>query len=368
MSISYKKTDEELKKIISLIKISKCITPLNDSSERKKFLDEYSINKVYNPQYIYQKKPNSILNAKAMLFRIKDKVIDKMHKDLINKLLLVIEFIENINNDNKQIFTNGVPSSEMIAIAKLSFPFKNIDKTEKTIGPKAAKKAFLEYIRGYGINDWNVKVKKIMVAKANVDSSKKTIFIKNKNYSLHELNNLISHEIEVHVLRAFNGEKSKNILFSLGTADYLKTEEGLAIMMEQLSGNHNPLRFKFFAARAIAADLAITKSFYEVFNTLHKKYHLSKHNAYIITKRVKRGLRDTSKPGGYIKDHVYFEGFYMIKKFMQNGGDIRPLFIGKISLSELPLVKDEIMNTEGIIIPKAVEAHYEYLSKQKVFY
>lgn len=368
MHQSYKEINDELREIISLIKVSKCITPLNDSFERKKFLKAYSKNIIYNPQYKYAKMPKSIMAAKARLLKIEGKTDCEMHFSLVRKLLLLIEFLENIKDDTTQVYTNGKPDEKMVAIAKISIPKTKTERQKKVISPKDAKKAFLEYLLGYGIRDWKVKIKKKMVAKSNVESSKKTVFIKDKKYSLREINNLLAHEIDVHVIRSVNGEKNKNVLFSLGTADYLRTEEGLAIMMEQLTGNYNPLRFKFFAARIIAADLAITKSFYEVFDTLHKKYRLSKYNSYIITKRVKRGLLDTSNPGGYIKDHVYFEGFCMIKEFMHSGGDIRPLFAGKISLSEIDIAKDESLNTENIIIPKALDAHYMYLSKQKVLY
>jgi uncharacterized protein (TIGR02421 family) len=368
MDKSYRNINDELKKIISMIKVSKCITPINDSCERKKFLDAYSKKIVYNPKYTYAKTPRSIIAAKVMLLRLKRDIRDAMQEALAKKLLLLIEFLENIKDDKKQVYTNGRPDPKMVSLAKITISNEREEIQKRTVSAKDAKKVFREYLFGYGIKDWKVAVKKKMIAKSNVNSSKKTVFIKQRRYSLHEINNLISHEIEVHVLRSVNGQKNKNVLFSLGTADYLKTEEGLAIMMEQLSGNYNPIRFKFFAARIIAADLAVTKSFYEVFDALHKRYHLSRHNAYIITKRVKRGLIDTKNPGGYIKDHVYFEGFCMIRKFMQEGGDIRPLFAGKISLLELSLVKNESLNTDEIIIPKAVQAHYQYLSKQKVFY
>lgn len=366
MNYSYEQVNDELRRIIPLIKISKTITPLNDNVEKKKFFNAYSKRQVYNPQYQYSKMPRSVLEAKRRLFRIRDFVLDKKQDDLVKKLLLMIEFLESVGEDKKQIFTNGRPDPQMVAVAKMTFPQEKMAKSLRKVTAKEARKAFLEHLSLYDIKDWKIKIRKDMIAKANVEASKKTVHIKDRNYSHHEINNLIAHEIDVHVLRAVNGKKNKDVLFSLGTADYLKTEEGLAIMMEQLTGNYNPLRFKFFAARVIAADLAVTKGFHDVFQTLHKRFKVSKHNAYIITKRVKRGLVDTSKAGGYIKDHVYFEGFYMIKKFMQSGGDIRPLFAGKIALTDLNLVKNE--NLKNLIIPKAVEAHYQYRSRQMVLY
>ncbi|MBR9690151.1 DUF1704 domain-containing protein [Candidatus Woesearchaeota archaeon] len=363
MRISKKKLYEELNEIIPKIKLSESVTPKNDYSQRKKFIAAYNKGEVYNPQYKYKKKQKKLQNLKDSLLNLRQCDLDKYNMSLIRKLLLHIDFIDSIGGDENQVYTNGKPDSDMVALAKELIPKKKGRMQKRILVAKEAKTSFMEYLSGFGIRDWKVVIKKKMIAKASVDPSKKILFIKDRKYSFHEVNNLISHEIAVHILRAVNGYRQKNPLFYLGTGDYLRTEEGLAIMMEQLTGNYSEQRFKFFCARIIAADMSLSKSFYHIFNALHKKYNLSKHNAYIITKRAKRGMVDTSLPGGYIKDHVYFEGFQMIRKFMQEGGDIRPLFAGKIALSERSLVKKESIKKD-ILVPLAVGAHYNYRAKQ----
>lgn len=364
MRLTEKKISNEITSLISSVKFAEWTTPTNDYVERKKFFKAYSKKEIYNPQYKY-KKPKSLKNIKEKLIELEKKISDKFYIDVIQSHLLTLEFLESIGNDNKQVYTHGTPDAEMVALAKKNIPKEKGRTQKRNISAKDARTSFLEYLHNYGLRDWKVTIKRKMVAKSLVEPSKKTVYIALRNYSLHEINNLISHEIEVHALRAYNGFSQNRSIFSTGTSDYLKTEEGLAIMMEQLTGNHNPQRMKFFAARTIACEMALTKSFYEIFHELHTRYNLSKHNSYIITKRVKRGLIDTKNIGGYIKDHVYFEGFQMIKRFMENGGDIRPLFAGKISLDELNLFKKNILKKPRII-PRAVEAHYEYRSKQKV--
>lgn len=64
-----------------------------------------------------------------------------------------------------------------------------------------------------------------------------------------------------------------------------------------------------------------------------------------MTIRAKRGLGDTSKPGGFIKDHVYLEGKVLLDDFVKDGGDLTPLYAGKIGLQHIDLVK------KGIIKP-----------------
>ena len=364
MTTSDLKVSNELIRINRLIKFSEWTTPLNDGEQKKIFLKNYKLNKVINPQYIY-KKPKNLDKIKEELLSLLTKTNNTMYINAIIKGAKQIEFLQSVSDDDTQVMTNGIPNPDMVALAKQTIPKEKGRAQKRNITAKDAKTGFIEYFKSYDLKDWKVKIKREMVPKASIEGSKKTLYIADRKYSLHEINNLIAHEIEVHALRALNGYNQKSPIFAMGTSHYLRTEEGLAIMMEQLTGNYNPQRFKFFAARIIACDLAITKSFHYIFDKLVKRYNISKHNAYIITKRVKRGTMDTSKPGGYIKDHVYFEGFHMIKKFMQDGGDIRPLFAGKINLDEIHLVKDGTLKYPKVI-PKAVEAHYHYRSEQKV--
>ena len=50
---------------------------------------------------------------------------------------------------------------------------------------------------------------------------------------------------------------------------------------------------------------------------------------------IKRGLADTSEPGGFTKGIVYFRGLRAIEQFIAEGGDLRRLYIGKIALEDL---------------------------------
>ena len=70
-----------------------------------------------------------------------------------------------------------------------------------------------------------------------------------------------------------------------------------------------------------------------------KKYGFKDKDAFTITFRAKRNLCDTSQPGGFTKDYVYFSGYYKIKDYVK--GDIeklKDLFIGKIKLKDLKIL------------------------------
>jgi len=179
-----------------------------------------------------------------------------------------------------------------------------------------------------------------MSANIFVSPSEKRVFLKNRNFSFRDIRTLLSHEIETHVFRSANGYLQKyKVLGSVGTPDYLETEEGLATLMEDLNYNHNYVRFKFICARNIAATESLDKSFYEVFKILKEKYNLSINNSYLITKRLKRGLKDTSQQGGFIKDHLYFQGREKVIDYINEGNSLKSLYSGKYGIKDLKYLK-----------------------------
>ncbi|MDY6769446.1 MAG: hypothetical protein SVU88_00570, partial [Candidatus Nanohaloarchaea archaeon] len=57
--------------------------------------------------------------------------------------------------------------------------------------------------------------------------------------------------------------------------------------------------------------------------------------AFIRAYRVKRGLQDTSRPGGFIKDHIYFQGY---RRLEQEPGLAADLYAGKLGFDDVGLV------------------------------
>ena len=67
-----------------------------------------------------------------------------------------------------------------------------------------------------------------------------------------------------------------------------------------------------------------------------------------ITLRAKRGLSDTSEPGGLTKDYLYLDGYYKVKKYIETGHDIKKLYVGKIAIEHVSLVD----KMENIVKPR----------------
>ncbi len=129
-------------------------------------------------------------------------------------------------------------------------------------------------------------------------------------------------------------------MFALGLPGYLSTEEGLAAYFEELTGNTDEEKMRDYAGRVIAVNSVCKNlSFREAYEKL-RGYGFTEGKAWRLAIRAHRG-------GGYIKDHVYLKGYFQVKKFAEKNGDLKSLYVGKIGIQHLPLVKNLLK--EGIL-------------------
>lgn len=106
--------------------------------------------------------------------------------------------------------------------------------------------------------------------------------------------------------------------------------------------------------------MASKLSFVELFNDL-EKYIDSRLSRWRFVLRLKRGLIQTSEPGGLYKDQCYLEGAV---EFLQNRNslDIIGLFTGKISIEDLNKPKiQKVLNKESIKLPTYVQDMEKYM-------
>jgi len=134
--------------------------------------------------------------------------------------------------------------------------------------------------------------------------SEKTLQVKKgETFTQKDIKRLIVHEIGVHTTRYVNGERQSYKLFVYGTAGYDETEEGLAVWNEELNQVLSRNALRNYAGRVLAIHWALQYSFSETYQKLCK--YFGEQEAYHLTLRVKRGLKDTSQPGAYTKDSIY---------------------------------------------------------------
>jgi len=145
---------------------------------------------------------------------------------------------------------------------------------------------------------------------------------------------LIQHEVGTHILTYFNGRAQPLKLLYCGMPRYEELQEGLAVLSEYLVGGLTSSRLRLLSARVIAVQAIIRGAdFIETFRILHNDHGFDEHQAYTITMRVYRG-------GGLTKDAIYLKGLMRVLKWLEQGNELEPLFIGKIREDYVPLIKE----------------------------
>ncbi|MCB9894140.1 MAG: DUF1704 domain-containing protein [Planctomycetes bacterium] len=178
---------------------------------------------------------------------------------------------------------------------------------------------------------------------------------KGATYGPTDIASLGVHEVQTHVLRTRNGEMQpfRSLFFhgfprvDASASGYLATEEGLATFNEELAGVLSNRRRRLLAGRVKAVYLMDKEelSFGEIFHTLVQQHKFTKEEAYTICERVFRG-------GGYTKDHIYFFGYEQVKALWQtNPEDFEILYMGKLGVAHIPIVRRLYKNGLGILYP-----------------
>lgn len=161
---------------------------------------------------------------------------------------------------------------------------------------------------------------------------------------------LLQHEIGTHLVTRYNGGVQPFQQLEVGLAGYDGLQEGLAVLSEYLVGGLSRFRIRVLAARVVAAHRLVNgASFIDTFRLLDRTFEFSQRTAYTIAMRIYRG-------GGLTKDAVYLRGLLQILKYLREGGELEPLYIGKIASAHLPLIAE--LRIRGVIKPPALQPRY----------
>ena len=161
---------------------------------------------------------------------------------------------------------------------------------------------------------------------------------------------LLQHEVGTHVLTFFNGRAQPLKLLCSGLPGYEELQEGLAVLAEYLVGGLNKERLRILAGRVVAAFSMINgASFIDTFRLINHEYGFSQRTAFIITTRIFRA-------GGLTKDIVYLRGLVNLLDYIKNGGELAPLFVGKIAEDHLAIIKE--LQIRKVLLPVPLYPRY----------
>ncbi len=145
---------------------------------------------------------------------------------------------------------------------------------------------------------------------------------------------LLNHEVGTHLVTYYNGRAQPLRQLYVGLAGYDELQEGLGVLAEYLVGGLSRARLRLLAARVVAAHSMVEgASFVEVYRLLDRTYEFDQTTAFTVTMRIFRG-------GGLVKDAVYLRGLLRVLDYVKKGGELEPLYVGKIAAVHIPLIEE----------------------------
>ncbi len=359
---------DEVTKLLSQLRIPTGLvfTPTNLDIEKKKFFKSDD----YEPQFTYRivkNKNNEIFKKLSTVREISD--VDPRISDFYIKL---IESKKDSSDLMHAVGNNDLVTD--ISLKKYSKPspklFRNaarvlrgkVDSYNVVEMKKVKSEDMLKYdeisdifnlvLVKLGLDGWSTG-KSMNIAKngAKLGIKRKEILLDpNIERSKFKLRKTLVHEVGTHVLRSVNGSRSGfDALANANLPSYLDVEEGLATWNES-DMNLLTLRWlKEKAALTWAIYIGEQYTFRELYNSILGV--LPKYSAFNTVYRVKRGLGDTSYPGIYAKDVVYFRGFRKVNRMLKKDLSLyEKLYAGKIDFDQTEWV-DEGLIPKAEIIP-----------------
>jgi hypothetical protein len=366
MGILKKKNSMTLENITSLLdelKIPTALvfTPTNLESEKKKFFNSDKYNPVF--QYRVVKNNNeSIFNKLSDIEGVSDvdPRISKFYMDLIEAKKEASKLMHAVGNNEAitDISFNRYGKPTPILFRNACKVLRGRMGPYNTVERKAFKKSKGKYLKydeisevfsqvfeEFGLDGWEVD-KSLNIGKNGVKvgmKTKKILVDPNIERSVLKLRKTLVHEVGTHVLRGVNGLDSGFEAFSKpNLPSYLDVEEGLAVWNENNMGLLTPTWLKAKAALVYALYVGEDMSFRQLYNCVHGV--LPKYASFDTVYRVKRGLGDTSSPGIYLKDVVYFRGFRRVLNRLKKDPSLYELlYAGKVGFREAEWVREGLL-------------------------
>jgi uncharacterized protein (TIGR02421 family) len=197
--------------------------------------------------------------------------------------------------------------------------------------------------RHFGADSPKVEIAEHLSAKA-LAGSKYIRLRRDAAFSDRDVAQLVQHEAFVHAATSLNGAAQDAFpILAAGHAGTTRTQEGLAVFAELISGAMDPSRMLRLADRVLAIEMSMSGAdFLQIYEFFRDKTN-DPHQAFENTRRVFRGGVLT---GGapFTKDSVYLEGVVRVHNFLRIAVQetrvdcIRLLFAGKMDIEDMPAV------------------------------
>lgn len=225
--------------------------------------------------------------------------------------------------------------------------YKNIGKlgiathSKSNLGAKVVQARMLEEVNNmFGKDAPEVIIDKDVSSKA-IAGRRRIRIREDALFSDMDIDQLIHHEAFIHVATAINGHKQDKLkILSASHPGTTKTQEGLAVFAEYITGHLDLDRLRRLSDRILAIQMAIDGAdFIEVYR-FYLEHTGDEEVAFENSRRVFRGGVMT---GGapFTKDIVYLDGLLNVHNFLRTvvsdgRADVLPLlFVGKLDIEDM---------------------------------
>ena len=167
---------------------------------------------------------------------------------------------------------------------------------------------------------------------------------KDAAFSDRDISQLVQHEAFVHIATSLNGAAQTSFPFlGAGHPGTTRTQEGLAVFAELISGAMDPSRMLRLADRVLAIQMAMDGA---DFLELYEFFRARTHDDFSAFENARRIVRGGMVEGGapFTKDSVYLEGLVRVHNFLRIAvqetrvDTIRLLFAGKMDIEDMPAI------------------------------
>lgn len=294
------------------------MVPLNLAEEKKKFFFDPN----YNPQFVYEQPiPDTVLYKYG-----------PFGGELADKAKAICDAV----------------------IAKWGSESKYLEETRGRLLTREEVVIIIqEYLKKYHLDKKvSLHFSSNFIPRTHMDGYRMNIRLPVR-YRENGISGMLHHEIGTHVFRRINDEKQ--VWFEQRNAysliPYLETEEGIAVLHAHL-GLEEPYLWRD-AIQYVASNVACRLSFSEVNRSL-KHYINDQERRFEVVVKAKRGMTDTSKPGGFTKSQIYLRGVIKVLGWLRkNNFDMSKLYVGKIAVEDLEKLSDKAKSDE-LLIPEFI--------------
>lgn len=353
-----KELDREINGCGKWLNLSYMLRPTNFIEEMHHFVEQKWD---YNPQFEYtfpSEEEIEIIRNRLLKARENLEVLEKDNKmyqlfsekldELFAKLYLVVAYKKQdyilIDSYQKKLYWEI--DDELFKLSQQKI--KNYQPANKSSGilgkllsPEEVFSKLQEGLITYGLPEVPIMYDEKNTSRISIISGRDaSVHIKeNALFYEKEMDSIIAHEIGIHLRRFVNGTKSGLRILKHGTGFYLEDEEWLAIYnsMRYLPEGYekNEMYLKYYLV-----CIAHSYSFSELAKRIQDIFpEESLESVFQRCVRLKKWITDTSREHSlgtvYEKDRIYLQWYMKVKKWIEWGGYIENMLVGKIKISDI---------------------------------